>query len=192
MRHRDDKKRAAVCQAAISLINELGLDGVSMSKIAKRANVSPATIYIYFKNKEDMLTKLYLTVKYQMSSAFLKDFDLTLDVKSSFRRLWTNHLDYILENSAEFRFAEQFVNSPSIHKVLEEESTQLYVPVFNLFDRGIKEGILKKYPHQLFLIYTFSPVIRLVKEYREKVISEKLKHMAFEAAWDAISIKKRA
>ena len=76
MRHRDDKKRAAVCQAAISLINELGLDGVSMSKIAKRANVSPATIYIYFKEhttlKSEVIIILYKLRSLERLEAMLK------------------------------------------------------------------------------------------------------------------------
>ncbi|MDB4867155.1 MAG: TetR family transcriptional regulator [Cohnella sp.] len=38
-----------------------------MSKIAKKAGVSASTIYVYFENKEDMLNKLYLSIKKKMS-----------------------------------------------------------------------------------------------------------------------------
>ncbi|MFN0223999.1 TetR/AcrR family transcriptional regulator [Paenibacillus sp. KR2-11] len=46
-------------KATIQLLNEIGFSDISMSKIAKRAHVSPSTIYVYFENKEDMLSKLY-------------------------------------------------------------------------------------------------------------------------------------
>ena len=37
-----------------------GFNGFSMQKLAKAANVSPATIYIYFKDKEDLIQQLYI------------------------------------------------------------------------------------------------------------------------------------
>ena len=51
MRHKDDSKREAISNAAIELITTIGFANTSMSKIAKAANVSPATIYVYFEKK---------------------------------------------------------------------------------------------------------------------------------------------
>ncbi len=62
MRHKDDNKHQAICDAAIGLITANGFADTSISKIAKVANVSPATIYVYFENKEDLLNKVYLFV----------------------------------------------------------------------------------------------------------------------------------
>ncbi|MCZ8522715.1 helix-turn-helix domain containing protein [Paenibacillus mucilaginosus] len=59
MRHKDENKNEAIFKATIQLLNEIGFSDISMSKIAKRAHVSPSTIYVYFENKEDMLSKLY-------------------------------------------------------------------------------------------------------------------------------------
>ena len=59
MRTRDQKKYDAIVRSSIELTNKFGLSGISISKIAKKANVSPATIYIYFENKEDLLTVIY-------------------------------------------------------------------------------------------------------------------------------------
>ena len=59
MRHKDDSKRVAISNAAIELITTIGFAETSMSKIAKAAKVSPATIYVYFENKEDILISLF-------------------------------------------------------------------------------------------------------------------------------------
>ena len=42
------EKKEALLRATLSLVNESGFQGASMAKIAKMANVSPATIYLYF------------------------------------------------------------------------------------------------------------------------------------------------
>ena len=56
-------KRNALVQATIGLVNNNGFHATPMSKIAKMANVSPATIYLYFENKQDLVNKVYLEVK---------------------------------------------------------------------------------------------------------------------------------
>ena len=60
MRKKDDEKVKSIKEAVIKLILQEGFHGTSVSKIAKMAGVSPATVYIYFENKEDMLHDIYL------------------------------------------------------------------------------------------------------------------------------------
>ena len=56
-------KRDALIEATIKLVNNNGFHATPMSKIAKMANVSPATIYLYFENKQDLVNKTYIEVK---------------------------------------------------------------------------------------------------------------------------------
>ena len=72
MRTRDQAKYDSIVEATITLTNKLGIDGISISKIAKKAKVSPATIYIYFENKEDLFTKLYVDIRKKMSQGALE------------------------------------------------------------------------------------------------------------------------
>jgi len=80
MRHKDENKKESITIAAIQLINEIGLAETSMSKIAKRAGVSSATIYVYFENKNDMIKKLYLTIKKDMQQRVFNGIDISAPV----------------------------------------------------------------------------------------------------------------
>ena len=57
------EKRNALIAATIELVNNNGFHATSMSKIAHMAQVSPATIYLYFANKQDLVNKTYIEVK---------------------------------------------------------------------------------------------------------------------------------
>ena len=57
---RDDDKEKSIKEAVIKLILQEGFHGTSISKIAKAAGVSPATVYIYYENKEVMLQGIYI------------------------------------------------------------------------------------------------------------------------------------
>lgn len=59
MRIQDQEKRLALKKAALTLIANGGITQLSMAKLAKAANLSVATAYIYFENKTDLLGHLY-------------------------------------------------------------------------------------------------------------------------------------
>jgi len=51
--------RQEVVQAARQLIREKGIDGLSMRAIAKLVHTSPANLYEYFLNKEEIIISVY-------------------------------------------------------------------------------------------------------------------------------------
>ena len=72
IRQKCDKKRKALLNATLNLVNNNGFHDAPMSKIAKIAEVSPATIYIYFENKQDLINQLYLEIKALLVNTLLK------------------------------------------------------------------------------------------------------------------------
>jgi len=51
--------RQEIVQAARQLIREKGIDGLSMRAIAKLVHTSPANLYEYFLNKEEIIVSVY-------------------------------------------------------------------------------------------------------------------------------------
>ena len=59
MRIKDESKQQRIKEAMVRLILREGIDGTSVSKIAREAGVSPATIYVYYDSKEEMLAEVF-------------------------------------------------------------------------------------------------------------------------------------
>ncbi|HRV92602.1 MAG TPA: TetR/AcrR family transcriptional regulator [Anaerolineae bacterium] len=190
MRRKDDSKREAIANAAIELITTNGFADTSMSKIAKAANVSPATIYVYFENKEDMLNQLYLMVKRELSEAMLAGYDDSLSVEAGFKLIWENSCRYMLAQPTRFAFSEQFANSPLVNRVSREEGAAYYQPAFSVFERGKREGIFKDIPLDLSIAFFYAPLMLLVKHHYngDIVLDRDLQQTAFEITWDALTI----
>ena len=53
-----DERIPQILNAAIQVFSQRGIDGASMSQIAKAANVSKAMIYYYFESKDAMVEAL--------------------------------------------------------------------------------------------------------------------------------------
>lgn len=188
MRYKDENKSEAIFQATIQLLNEIGFSDISMSKIAKRANVSPSTIYVYFENKEDMLAKLYLNVKEKMSKTMFQGVDGTAPVKVGFDRILRNYIEFIRSHKDYFLFIEQFTNSPLVQNLCLENTGWMFQTLFELVERGKKEQLFKKVDMSLLLAYAYLPIAELAKmHFKEEfeLTEENIKDM-IQMSWDAI------
>ena len=188
MRPKDETKREAILHSAMVLINTFGLAHTSISKIAREAGVSPATIYIYFENKEDLLKTLYIEVRREMAGAILDSLDGSGEIEETFRIFWENLYAYYLAYPDHFVFAEQFSNSPIIETVDASEVDSYFEPYVRLIERGQTLGQLKEIPMNLINAFAFYPLTQLAKHHVKEGLPMDDQELedAFNCAWDAI------
>lgn len=189
VRVKDDKKEMAIFDAAIRLITANGFADTSMSKIAKAAGVSAATIYVYFENKEDMLNKTYAHVKSEMAAALMKELKPEISVAEAFKVIWHNFYSYAVTNQIRFSFSEQFANSPLVDNMRKQEGMKSFLPLFEWFERGVKEKIFKDIPAELFVAFAFAPLIALTKQHfcGDIRLDEKLLKKAYSMSWESVA-----
>jgi AcrR family transcriptional regulator len=189
MRYKDDNKNENIFNSAIELINEIGFAETSMSKIAKKAKISPSTIYVYFENKEDMINKLYVTVKQKMSQMILRDINESNPIKAGLEVILKNYITFAVEYKEYFLFIEQFENSPLIQKISRKEGVNQFKPMYDLFERGKKEKLLKQVPTNLLVISSYAPIMQLAKDYfnGEAEFSDEAIKAIIDMNWDSIS-----
>eukprot|EP01035_Chromulina_nebulosa_P057176 gene57176-78345_t len=112
MRPRNEQKEQAIREKALQMIVETGFDGLSMHKLAKAAGVSPATIYIYFKDRDDLILKLCVEESAKMVEATLQNFDPSLSFEEGLKIQWLNRVRYFMDNQLGMHFLEQIKYSP--------------------------------------------------------------------------------
>jgi len=190
MRHKDEAKQDAIIRATVKLVNEIGFVSSSVSKIAREANVSPATLYIYYENKEDLLVSTYIDIKRRMSEAALEGFDDGLPIRDIIKRLWFNLFRFIADNPGDFQYTEQFGNSPYSSLVDQSEVEKHFAPLVEIARRGIERKIIKDVPLEFLQIFIFYPIFvlanpRLCAGFEG---DEQSVETAFDMAWDAIKL----
>jgi AcrR family transcriptional regulator len=139
MRTRDESKIEAIRDKAIEIIVNEGFDGFSMQKLAKAAGVSPATIYIYHKNREDLLNNLFNEVQAEFNREALDGFDPEAPFEAGLWKQWQNRYRFIQKYPIHLTFLEQFRNSPLINHdaiTLNEFKEQMKRFVMNAVKRG--------------------------------------------------------
>lgn len=183
-------KRKALLKATLSLVNNNGFHAAPMSKIAKLAKVSPATIYIYFENKQDLINQLYLEVKADFSEQAFHNYTEGLPVKKGFEIIWNNMASYKINQPEESNFLSQCDNTPMIDEKSREEGLKNIEPLLNLWERGKREGIIKDICPYILYAFTIYPLAFLMTSQQrgDFELKDDLKTIAFQAAWDSIRI----
>ena len=163
MRTRDPKKEKAIREKALAMIVKEGFDGLSMQKLAKAAGVSPATIYIYYKDRDDLILRLYSDISRKMSAHTLEGFDPDSSFKEGLRVQWTNRAKYCLKHADEAHFMEQIRFSP-----MYERAIKLMEPAFINTMRDFVKGAIKRneiirVPVEVYWSIAFAPLYQLLK-----------------------------
>lgn len=146
MRPLDPDKREKILKSVYTLTGKQGLASVNITGISKTAGIAAGTLYIYFKNKEELVQLAYVAVEDKMAQAMYRDFDISLPIRQSLKQIYINMLNYRLNNYDETLFIDQYQQSGYIQlnfsKQLAEYERQ-NKPLYDLLKKGQQEGIIK-------------------------------------------------
>jgi TetR/AcrR family fatty acid metabolism transcriptional regulator len=97
-RPRKDDKRARILQAAVKVFARKGYFAARVKEIAKKAGVADGTIYLYFRNKEDLLVCLFEEVMAAHLEAAQKQMKAAPGPAARLLRMAEHHLRALGEN----------------------------------------------------------------------------------------------
>ncbi|MEM5567142.1 TetR/AcrR family transcriptional regulator [Psychroserpens sp. AS72] len=183
-------KRNALIKATIELVNNDGFHAAPMSKIAKTANVSPATIYLYFDNKQDLVNKTYIEVKAVYTKYAFETYDKNMSVEKGFELIWKRIADFKIKESDNAMFLAQCDNTPMIDEPSRKEGIKHLQSLLDLWERGKKEQIIKPISDYLLYAYSINPLSFLMMVQNRDAFQLNDTHIqeAYQAAWDSIKL----
>jgi AcrR family transcriptional regulator len=163
MRTRDANKENSIREQAIRMVVKEGLDGFSMQKLAKAAGVSPATLYIYYKDRDDLINQIATEISLRLMESSLRGIHPKMSFADGMQVQWKNRLKFYLEHQLEIEFVEQIRYSPlyeNIRQVIREKfGDTLGTFVMNAINRGE----LVPLPFEVYWAVAFAPLYQLIK-----------------------------
>lgn len=167
MRYRDENKQQAIRDSAIEMVAKDGLENFGINRLAKAAGVSPATIYIYYKDKEDLLTSISIEEGIKMTRATLKGFSPEMSFKDGLWCQWKNRAEYALDNHKSAAFFEQLRNSAYREKMLETITDEFQRNMGDYVENAVARGEIERMPLEVYWSVAFAPLYSLIKFHNE-------------------------
>lgn len=145
--HRDERKErilenmgkhARIISAALKVFAEKGFYNTRISEIAREANVADGTIYLYFKNKDDILISLFEEEIGKICAFMREELAKTQDPVEKLRIFASNHLNLILKKRELAEVMQVEVRQSP--KFMREYVSKIFMEYINFIRGIVQEG----------------------------------------------------
>ena len=140
-----------------------GLDGFSMQRLARAARVSPATLYIYYKDRDDLIFQLFRDEMDKMASVTLQDFDPEQSFADGLKVQWRNRARYCLTHPLEAEFLEHVRHSPYHARFLPRLDPKFIERMSGFVKNAIRRKEIMPMPKEVFWAVAYAPLYQLIK-----------------------------
>jgi len=143
---RDSERRNRILTSATRIIGEKGFQNATIAEIAREAGIGDATIYEYFKNKEDLL----LAIPVETTKDLIVQInEHMMGIKGAFNRLrkfiwwWLNYVEknpgYGVVVLLELKTSKTYVSTEAY-----QAARNFYQIILNIIKEGQEEEAIKR------------------------------------------------
>ena len=175
-----------IFSATDNLMAEEGLPNLSMHKIAKAAKISPGTIYIYFKNKEELLAQFARHIFLSFQRVMEKDHDETQSFAEQYRKMWWNIWTFLQSDPTIMSNMHQYESLPGFTDICREwEQDSLWHKFCN---KAKEAGDVADLPTHILFAISLESAINIAFKWQHfiKEVSTEMLESVIERTWRAV------
>ena len=163
MRKRDPDKEDLVKETAIALIVKDGLERFSMNRLAKACNISVATLYIYYKDRDDLIINIAMESGRLMSEAIIKDFDPEQSLEDGLRQQWINRYKFMVDYPHLSLFFDQLRSSSYQEEFLRGFLKDFIIVMGKFMRNVIERGEVEEMTIETYWSIAYAPLYALAR-----------------------------
>ncbi|HVQ78153.1 MAG TPA: TetR/AcrR family transcriptional regulator [Candidatus Binatia bacterium] len=159
--------RGQILRTAADLFRERGYRATTLDDIARRLGMSKASLYRYFRAKEEMLA----AISRETIETFIRELSLVLDSalapEDKLRRVVREHVRFVIGNRSFLAvfFSEEANLPPRFARMLAAQKNRYDKGVESIVADGIRRGVFRDIPPQLVVFGLLGMVNWLYKWY---------------------------
>ncbi|RXJ85658.1 TetR/AcrR family transcriptional regulator [Arcobacter sp. CECT 8985] len=142
----NEEKRKSILKAAIQQFYEKGFEGSSMDTISKEANVSKATVYKHFKNKEELFLSIFNILKQRVNECFQYPYNKDKSIDEQLYDIARKEIDFLSDEQniilIELVTVVMIQKNKIGLKVLENMNDDFYLMAVQWFEDAKKDNKL--------------------------------------------------
>lgn len=177
-----------ILNATDTLMAKYGVQYLSTHKIAKEAGVSVGTIYLYFKDKDDLLSQFVIYLFGNFHRAIEIAYQSDLPLFEQYKHLWKATWQFMLKNPNIVKNMHQYESLPQFRSILKHYS-MLENSVWNKFvKQGQRDGVILSLPSQILFLMSMKTAWQLMYSQllHECSYSDELINTVINSTWKAI------
>ena len=167
MRNRNTEKEKLVKQKAIEFLVTKGFEGFTVNKLAKICGISIATLYIYYKDKDDLIVQIAREEITKMRMHVLAGFNPDDNFEDGLRVQWKNRYEYLMNKPIISLFLEQIRSSSYQDQIYTGFRDDYHDTIDQFMKNVVARGEVVAMPLEVYWSVAFSPLLTLIRAHYE-------------------------
>lgn len=167
MRTRDAEKEKIVRREAIEMLVRDGFQGFSMNKLAQASGISVATLYIYYRDKDDMIIKIGADIGKKFMEKTLQGFDPSMSFAVGLKKQWENRAAFAIKFPREVACYEIIRHSRHGDDIIEGSLRGFKATMGEFTHKAIKNKELISVSVEVFWSIAYGPLYTLLRFHEE-------------------------
>ncbi|WP_212004084.1 TetR/AcrR family transcriptional regulator [Chitinophaga sp. HK235] len=163
MRTRNAEKEELVKKMTVQMIVANGVEKFSVNSLAKACGISVATLYIYYKDKDDLIVQVAIEEGTRLIDAALKDFDPEQSFETGLRKQWKNRAGYLMANPLSTQFMEKLHMSSYAEKISAHLDGRITHIMKRFVENALARKEMKPMPIETWWSIAFGPLYSLLR-----------------------------
>ncbi|AHG81766.1 Transcriptional regulator acrR protein [Bibersteinia trehalosi USDA-ARS-USMARC-188] len=179
-----------ILRAADSLMARKGIQYLSTHKIAKEAGVSVGTIYLYFKDKEELLNQLVRHLFNEFHHFVKTHYDPTLAFFEQYRQLWLATWEFMQSNPNVVANMHQYESLPTFQTMILSCIDNQELAWCQFIENGKREGVIAPLPSYVLMAMSMKVTWELMymQLLRKETLSDAVIEEVIVRTWKTIMV----
>ena len=162
---RKEQKRQFIMQAALKIFSRKGYSPTALEEIAQEAGIAKGTLYLYFKDKEDLICSTLMFVLDDLKHRMLEEIPEELPAVDTLTRIALFMFQYFAENDEFYNIYLTILNYnlvsnyTSLFERMLERKKELYDWECQLVEEAKKRGQIREDMATMDIVMAFDGIV---------------------------------
>ncbi len=152
-----------ILNTTIQIVNEYNFTGTTISRISKKAGISPGVIYHYFESKDEIIYKIYEDIAKRLAENIDEQELSNMSIIRQLEILICTAYRFAVNNSVEMIFVENFRNSAYMKNAKDIARKKVTERLGAPIDAAVSRGEILDLPHNTIYTLMIGTATQLAK-----------------------------
>ncbi|MEM0992682.1 MAG: TetR/AcrR family transcriptional regulator [Bacteroidota bacterium] len=140
-----DLRKQHILDSAEAVLRRKGLNGLSISSVAKEAHLAQGTLYLYFKKKEDIIAQLTVRSRVRLLQIFHDSINASSDPLEQIRNIMYANLKFFKGERIYYELTSFYEATLQQEEppALKQASRNITALVVSVLDRAKNQGVIR-------------------------------------------------
>jgi len=183
-------KRTLILRATLDLLATCGFHGFSMKQLAEKAGVAAGTLYLYFKDRDDLIRQLHQEIIQAFARQVLAKHDPAAPLKEQNRHICLGFWQFCRDQPNILRSKGQFDHlPPDVLRDHHKDAWHAFQPLTDLLDACRAAGLVKPLSNEILATLGIDLFLSLANKFHLGLLDVDPRELEniLRASWDAIA-----